>query len=207
MRLYYAPGTCSLLPHIALLEAGLPFEATRVDETTKEIEGGGDYRDVNPLGYVPTLALRDGTRLTEAAAIAQYVADLAPQTRLTPPNGTIDRTRLQAWLNFFAAEIHKGGFAPLFYRDVSAESKEVFRMRLVARYHHLDRHLAENPFMVGSGFTLADAYLLTVSEWAPRVGFDLAPYAHVRRHLERIAERPAVRAALRAEGPVPGPRL
>jgi len=103
MKLFYAPGSSSLLPHIALHEAGIPFEAVKIDEHTKAITGGGDYRSVNPLGYVPALVLGDGTLLTEGAAIVQYIADLVPSKNLAPPNGTIERVRLQAWLNFLQA--------------------------------------------------------------------------------------------------------
>jgi glutathione S-transferase len=116
MKLFYASGSSSLLPHIVLHEAGLPFEAIKINEHTKVIETGGDYRKVNRLGYVPALVLDDGSLLTEGAAIVQYIADQVPTKKLAPPNGTIDRTRLQAWLNFFSSEMHKGGFSPLFYR-------------------------------------------------------------------------------------------
>ena len=203
MKLLCAPGSSSLLPHIALLKAGLPFTAILIDEHTKAIEGGGDYKDVNPLGYVPALVLDDGTLLTEGPAIVQYIADLAPAKKLAPPNGTIERTRLQAWLNFFSSEMHKGAFGPLFYKGISEESKEVFRRRLAARFAHLDRHLAGRDYIVGDGFTVADAHSFTVTNWAPRVGFDLSPYPNVLAHSKRIAARPAVQAAMKAEGPVP----
>lgn len=204
MQLFCAPGSSSLLPHIVLLEAGLPFTAILIDEHTKVIAGGGDYRTVNPLGYVPALVLADGTLLTEGPAIVQYIADQAPSKRLAPPNGTIERVKLQAWLNFFSSEMHKGAFGPLFYKGISEASKEVFRGRLRARFVHLDLHLAENEYLVGQHFTVADAHFFTVVNWGPRVAFDLSPYANVLTHLERIGARPAVRAALKAEGPIPG---
>jgi len=112
MKLFYAPGSSSLLVHIVLYEAGLPFTAIRVDEHTKIIDGGGDYRSVNPLGYVPA-QLKDGTLLTQGVAIVQYIADQVPHKRLVPPNGTIERTKLQSWLNFVSSEMHKGAFSPL----------------------------------------------------------------------------------------------
>jgi glutathione S-transferase len=120
--------------------------AIKVDEHTKVIETGGDYRQVNPLGYVPALVLDDGTLLTEGAAIVQYIADQVPSKNLAPPNGTIERTKLQAWLNFFSSEMHKGGFSPLFYKGVPEEGKDVFRKRLVARYSHLNEHLKNNEY-------------------------------------------------------------
>jgi glutathione S-transferase len=104
MKLFYAPGSSSLLPHIVLREAGLLFEPIKIDEHTKAITGGGDYRSVNPLGYVPALVLDDGTLLTEGAAIVQYIADLVPAKKLAPPNGTIERVKLQAWLIFLRAK-------------------------------------------------------------------------------------------------------
>jgi len=133
-----------MLPHIVLHEAGLPFTAIKIDEHTKIIEGGGDYRKVNPLGYVPALELDDGTLLTEGVAIVQYIADQVPYKKLAPPNGTIERTKLQSWLNFFSSEMHKGGFSPLFYGGMPEGARDVFRVRLVARFTHLDEHLKKS---------------------------------------------------------------
>ena len=149
MKLFYAPGSSSLLPHIVLHEAELPFEAIKIDEHTKAISGGGDYRSVNPLGYVPALVLDDGTLLTEGAAIVQYIADLVPAKKLAPRNGTIERVKLQAWLNFFASEMHKGGFSPLFYKGVPEDGRDVFRVRLKTRFTHLDGHLSSNEHLMG----------------------------------------------------------
>ena len=158
MKLFYASGSSSLLPHIVLLEAGLPFTAIQIDEHTKVIEGGGDYRTVNPLGYVPALLLDEGTLLTEGPAIVQFIADQVPSKQLAPLNGTIERTKLQAWLNFFSSEMHKGAFGPLFYKGISEESKEVFRRRLRARFAYLDQHLADHEYLMGDEFTVADAH-------------------------------------------------
>ena len=203
MKLFYAPGSSSLLPHIVLLEAGLAFTAIQIDEHTKAIEGGGDYRTVNPLGYVPALVLDDGTLLTEGPAIVQFIADQVPSKRLAPPNGTIERTKLQAWLNFFSSEMHKGAFGPLFYTGISEESKEVFRSRLRARFAHLDQHLADHEYLMGNEFTVADAHFFAVTNWAPRVDFDLSQYSNVVAHHARIAARPTVQAAMKAEGAIP----
>ena len=204
MKLFYAPGSSSLLPHIVLLEADLPFTDIKIDEHTKVIEGGGDYRKVNPLGYVGAQVLDDGTLLTEGPAIVQYIADQVPAKRLAPPNGTIERTKLQAWLNFFSSEMHKGAFGPLFYEGISEESREVFRRRLRARYAHLDQHLAEHEYLMGNEFTIADAHFFAVTNWAPRVDFDLSPYPKVLAHHARIAARPTVQAAMKTEGPISG---
>jgi len=191
MKLFYAPGTSSLSPHIVLYEAGLSFVAVRVNEHTKVIEGGGDYRKVNPLGYVPALVLDNGTVLTEGAAIVQYIADQVPFKNLVPPNGTIERTKLQSWLNFFSSEMHKGGFSPVFNKGIPEEGKDVFRARLIARFAHLNE--------------IADAYFFVVSNWASWVNFDLSPYTNVVSYRERIGERAAVRSALEAEGLIPWP--
>lgn len=207
MKLFYAPGSSSLFPHIVLHEAGVPFEAARIDEHTKAISGGGDFRDVNPLGYVPALVLGDGTLLTEGAAIVQYIADLVPARKLAPPNGTIERVKLQAWLNFFASEMHKGGFSPLFYKGIPEPGRDVFRARLRNRFAHLDGHLSRNEYLMGSDFSIADAHFFVVSAWAPWVNFDLSPYRAVLAYRERVGSRPPVIAALEAEGLVPWPAV
>ncbi len=205
MKLFYAAGSSSLLPHIALHEAGLPFESVRIDEHSKAMAGGGDYRSVNPLGYVPALVLDDRTLLTEGPAIVQYIADLVPGKKLAPPNGTIERVKLQAWLNFFASELHKGGFSPLFYLGVPEEGRAVFRARLRARFVHLDEHLSSNEYLMGRDYSVADAHFFVVSNWASWVDFDLSPYGAVLAHRQRVGSRPAVVTALKAEGLMPWP--
>lgn len=205
MKLYYATGSSSLFPHIVLHEAGLPFEPVKIDEHTKEIQGGGDYRSVNPLGTVPALVLEDGTLITEGAVIAQYVADRAPEKNLAPPHGTIDRIRLQSWLNFISSDMHKGGFSPLFYKGMPEAGRAIFRARLEARFAHIERHLAANAYLLGNAYSIADAHLYVVSNWASWTNFDLSPYPSVRAFRHRVGARPAVMAALTAEGLVPWP--
>ena len=202
MKLYYSPGTIALMPHVALLESGLPFAAIRVDEFSKIMEGGGDYRTVNTLGYVPALALDDGTVLLEAAAIAQYVADRQPAAKLAPPNGTVARAQLQGWLNFLSSEIHKGGFAPLFYKSLDERAKDVFRERLRARFAVIDQHLSTFGYLV-KDYSIADIGLYAMTGWAPRVGFDMRAYPYVIAHHSRIAARDAVREVERIEGAIP----
>jgi glutathione S-transferase len=205
MQLFYAPGSSSLLPHIVLYEAGLPFKAVRINEHSKIIEGGGDYRKVNPLGYVPALVLDDGTLLTEGAAIVQYIADMVPSKNLAPPNGTIARTKLQSWLNFVSSEMHKGGFSPLFYKGMPEEGKEIFRVRLKARFAHLNELLKNNEYLMGPDYSVADAHLFVISNWADWVNFDLSTYTSVASYRERISSRIPVRSALQAEGLIPWP--
>jgi glutathione S-transferase len=199
MKLYYSPGACSLSPHIVLREAGLAFDKVRADTKTKIMDGGGDYKTVNPLGYVPALQLDDGTLLTEGPAIVQYIADQVPDKRLAPANGTLERSKLQAWLNFVSTELHKG-FSPLFNPNMPEEAKKIFRERLATRFAHLDKHLAGNEYLMGKAFSVADAYLFVVSNWASHVDVDLSPYGNVLAYRKRISARPAVQAALQAEG-------
>jgi glutathione S-transferase len=199
MKLYYAPGACSLSPHIILNELGLPFEKVKVDNRAKTLEGGGDFLQVNPLGYVPVLELDDGTRITEGPAIVQYLADKAPAKGLAPANGTLERTRLQTWLNFVTSELHKG-FSPLFNPAMPEEAKKIFREKLGTRFAYVDKHLANNEYLLGKTFSVADAYLFVVSNWARAVDVDLAPYANVLAYRKRVGARPAVQAAMKAEG-------
>lgn len=199
MKLYFSPGACSLSPHIVLHEAGLPFEKVRADTKTKIMDGGGDYKTVNPLGYVPALQLDDGTIITEGPAIVQYIADKVPAKKLAPPNGTMERTKLQSWLNFVTSELHKG-FSPLFNPSMPDEAKKIFRDRLATRFAHLDKHFAGNDYLMGKDFSVADAYLFVVSNWASRVDVDLSPFANVLAYRKRVGARPAVQAAMKAEG-------
>jgi len=199
MKLYYSPGACSLSPHIVLLEAGLPFEKVKVDTKTKTLEGGGDYKAINPLGYVPALQLDDGTILTEGPAIVQYIADKVPAKKLAPPNGTLERTQLQSWLNFVTSELHKS-FSPLFNPAMPEEAKQHFRERIGTRFAHLDKHLAKNGHIMGKDFSVADAYAFVISNWARAVDVDLAPHANVLAWRKRVGARPAVQAAMKAEG-------
>jgi glutathione S-transferase len=198
MKLFYAPGACSLSPHIVLNEAGLSFDKVKVDTKSKAMPGG-DYRSVNPLGYVPALELDDGTVLTEGPAIVQYIADRVPDKKLAPANGTLERTKLQSWLNFVSTELHKS-FSPLFNAAMPQEAKQVFRERLATRFHHLDQHLADKDYLLGKAFSVADAYLFTVSNWAAHTGVDLSPFPSVLAYRKRVAARPAVAAAMQAEG-------
>lgn len=197
--LYYSPAACSLSPHIVLREAGLPFELHKVSLATKTVEGGGNLAEVNPKGQVPTLVLDDGTVLTEGPAIVQWIADRRPEAGLAPPNGTIDRYRLQGWLNFVTSEVHKT-FTPLFDRTAGEETKELFRGVLAKKLAFLDAHFASHAFLMGDAFTVADAYCFTCVNWAGFVKIDLSPYPNLQAYTARVAARPHVQEALKAEG-------
>jgi glutathione S-transferase len=200
MKLYYSPGACSLSPHIVLEEAGLPYEAIRVDLKTHQTANGSDYKKVNPLGYVPLLELDDGTKLTEGPSIVQYLADKAPAKKLAPASGTIERAQVQSWLNFIGTELHKGGFSMLFNPKLGDDAKAMFRERLLGRLAHLDQHLAKSPFMAGDAFSVADAYAFTVLNWSVPMKIDLGAYPNVKAYLAKIAARDGVQRAMKQEG-------
>jgi len=198
MKLYYSPGACSLSPHIVLCEAGLPHDLIKVDLKTKRTEFGDDFLAINPKGYVPTLRLDEGAVLTEGPAIVQYLADLVPAAGLAPTTGTLERTRLQEWLNFISTEVHKG-FSPLF-RKPPAEWEAVLRETLTRRLAHVATELDRSPFLLGDTFSVADAYLFTVLNWAKWVKLDLTPWPVLGDYLARVAARPGVQKALKTEG-------
>ena len=199
MKLYYSPGTCSLSPHIALHEAGLKFEHVLASTKTHQLEDGTDYYTINPLGYVPVLELDDGTRLTEGPAIVQYIADQVPGKKLAPANGTVKRTQMQAWLNFIGTELHKG-FGPLFDPATPAEFKTMAVDKLMSRLKWVDGELDGKQYLMGDDFSVADPYLFTVTNWAPRVGMDISGFANLAGFRTRMAARPAVRTAMQDEG-------
>lgn len=199
MKLYYSPGACSLSPHIALEESGLPYETESVDLKTKVTASGADFWKSNPKGYVPALLLDSGELLTEGAAIVQYIADQAPHSKLAPPNGTLARYQLQSWLNFIGTEVHKG-FSPLFNPAMPAEAKKLSAERLLDRLKWVDGELAGKTWLMGADFTVADAYLFVVTNWAKPMQIDLTPYANLLAWRERVAARPAVQRAMKAEG-------
>ncbi len=198
MKLYYAPHTCSLSPHIVLRELELPFELVKVNNQTKQTADGRDFRTINPKGYVAALELDQGDVLTEGPAIVQYLADLRPAMQLAPPNSTRERTRLQEWLNFVSSEIHAGS-APLFQAALPEAAKAHFRERLFKRFDYLDGILAESTYLMGEQFSVADAYLFTVLRWCRFFAIDLDRWPSLAAYAARIGERPAVQAALRAE--------
>jgi glutathione S-transferase len=198
MKLYYMPGACSLAAHICLREAGLPFSLVRYDRKGEVLEGGGRLEEVNEKGYVPVLELDNGERLTEAAAVLQYIADQRPQSGLAPPPGTWERYRLAEWLNYLAAEVHKS-FWPFFHAGCEAE-KPAQAERLRQRFGWIERKLGEKPFLMSETFTAADAYLLTLLNWLRPAGFDPGQWPTLKEYRSRLSQRPSVRAALEAEG-------
>jgi len=199
MKLYYSPGACSLSPHIVLREAGLAFEPVLASTKTHKLQDGTDYYTINPKGYVPLLELDNGERLSEGPAIVQYLADQVPGKRLAPPNGTFERYRLQEWLNFITSELHKG-FGNLFNPAMPEEGKAVARARVTDRLKWVDTQLAGKQYLMGDNFSVADAYLFTISNWAQHVGVDISGLSALAAYRGRVAARPAVQEAMKAEG-------
>ena len=199
MKLYFSPGVCSLAPHIALREAGLPFTLELVDTNTRLTESGTDYLEVNPNGYVPAFEAEPGFVLTEGPAIMQYIADRAPDSGLAPPPGSAQRYRLQSWLNFITSEIHKG-FSPLFKPGMPAEAKTMFKEQLALRFDHVEKHLARHDYLLGNSFSIADAYLFVTTGWSGFVGIDMKRWPAILAFRERVQARPSVQEAMRAEG-------
>lgn len=200
MKLYYAPGACSLSPHIVLRELGHDFELERVDLREKKTESGTDFRAVNPKGQVPALALADGEVLTEGAAIVQYLADAGKARELAPEAGTVARARLNEHLNFVSAELHKA-FSPLFNPAASDEAKNAARTTIAAKFDYLEKLFADGrDHLLGKTFSVADAYLFVITNWAGGTGVDLAKWPRLAAFVERVRARPTVQAAMVAEG-------
>jgi len=200
MKLYYSPGACSLAPHIALREAQRHFDLERVDLKTHRTSSGADYMKINPRGYVPALQLDgpDSDVLCEAAVVLQYIADLAPETSLAPPNGTFARYHLQSWLNFVATELHKQ-FGPLFKNAPAAVAAQQ-RGKIGERFLYLEEVLTDRGYLMGESVTVADLYLFVMLQWAGKFDIDVQLYPNLDDYEFRLAQRPAVQAAMGAEG-------
>jgi glutathione S-transferase len=199
MKLFYAPGACSLSPHIVLFEAGVPFEVSKLDFATRKTAEGEDYYTINPKGAVPALRLDNGEVLTEGAVIVQYIADKAGNTSLAPAAGTPERMRLQEWLNYIASEIHKG-FSPLFNPKTPEEYKEIVRANLVKHFKILDKALEGKDYLMGKTFTVADAYLFTILNWRHKHNIDISGHKNLDAFAGRVGARPKVKEAMVAEG-------
>lgn len=207
MKLYYIPGACSLSPHIVLNELGLAATLVKVDYKTHTTEDGRDFHEISPFGYVPVLELDDGTLLREGPAIVQYLADLKPDAGLAPKNGTLERYRLQEWLSFLTSEVHKG-FIPLLYAVLAGKYVENARPKLEKRFAWIDGQLAGRDYLMGDTFTVADAYLYSLTGWgqAPwlksvyKADIHFDGLGNLEAWYVRMRERAAVRKALDTEG-------
>ena len=199
MKLYYAPGACSLAPHIVAREAGLSPDLEKVDLANRTTASGRSFLEVNPKGYVPALQVQDGTVMTEVSALIQYLADQAPQAGLIPAAGTPERYKVLEWIGFIATEIHKG-FGPLWNPTTPDAVKQATKERLFQRFAYVDQQLDGRSYLTGERFTVADAYLFVVVNWTNFHGLSLGDYPNLAAFMERVAARPKVQDALQAEG-------
>ena len=199
MKLYFAPGACSLAPHIVLRETGTNFELEQVDNKEKKTKSGTDFWQINPKGQVPVLELDSGERLTEGPVIVQYIADQKPGSGLAPAPGGMERYRVHEWQNFITSELHKS-FGPLFRPTTPDAYKEISKENIGKRFDYIDKQLAGRQYLTGDKFTIADAYLYTVSRWGSRVGIDIAKWPNLKAYVDRVTARPKVQEALKAEG-------
>jgi len=199
VQLYYMKGACSLASYISLNEAGIKFDAVEIDHETHKTRDGEDLNAINGKGYVPVLRLDSGAILTENVAVLSYIGDLNPAAKLAPPAGTFDRYRLLEFLAYIASEVHKS-FGPLFDPQSGEEVKRFARGNLNKRLAWLEKALGSKPFLLGTQFCVADAYLYVVLSWTSRVDIDLAQWPALKAHNERVGTRPSVIAARKAEG-------
>jgi glutathione S-transferase len=198
MKLYYTPGACSQAPHIVIHELGLPYEAVKVDLGAHTLPDGSDFRAINPKGYVPLLELDDGTRISEASVIMQYLAEQKPG-QVAAPFGSKERWQVMEWLAFVSTELHKG-FGPLWNPKTPPEVRERAVDALGNRFGLVSKALEKQPFLTGEQFTIADAYLFVVLNWSGLHKVDLGPWPALQQFQARVASRPAVQAAQKAEG-------
>jgi glutathione S-transferase len=197
MNLYFAPLACSLATRIALYEAGADAQYTCVDMKTKRLADGSDFFDIAPMGQVVALRTDDGVLLTENAAVLQYVADRFPAAKLAPAAG-LERARLQEWLGFIGTELQKAVFVPLLDPKAPEGAKLYAREKAALRLGVLERHLSAHEFLLDR-FTVADAYLATVLNWAASSGVDLADWPAVSAYHQRMLKRPSVAKAVGEE--------
>jgi glutathione S-transferase len=200
MKLYYSPGACSLAPHIVAKEAGIALDLEKVDLAAHKLADGSDYYDVNPRGYVPAIRIKaDEPVLTEANVLVQFLADQKPEAGLMPKAGTPERYRAQQWLAFVATELHKN-FSWLWYKDTPAETKAKVKEKLNTRFAELDKHLANNDYLLGKSFSAPDAYAFTIINWVNFLGLNLKEFPNLQAFMSRVAARPKVQETLKAEG-------
>ena len=200
MKLYYWPGACSLSPHIVSREAGIDLQLPQLDRGERKTADGTVLSSVNPKNQVPVLEMDDGQKLTEGPVIVQYLADQKPASGLVPPPGTMERYRVQEWLNFVTSELHKTFGAAVPSDHAGRIQDDLSREFLGQRFDWIDKQLAGKQYLMGDKFTVADAYLFTVLRWSPRVGIDLSKWPNITAYLDRVAARPKVQEAMKAEG-------
>ena len=200
MKLYYIPGACSVASHIMLNEVGASFEIEAVDPVAGKTETGRDFHEININGYVPALETDSGEVLTEGASVLQFIADSNPDRAYSPAPGSIERARIQQFLNYGAAELHKS-WGPLFAEGSTEAEKAAASKKVRQKFDYLEQVLSDGrAFLVGNEFSAADAYIFILSFWANFKNIDLSGWPGLSAYVARIAERPAAKAAFAAEG-------
>ncbi|GAB6192774.1 glutathione transferase GstA [Desulfocastanea catecholica] len=199
MKLYYAVGACSLAPHIILRETGLPFQLERVDLARHQLANGQDYFQISKRGQVPLLELDDGSKIAEGPVISQYIAEQAERKDLLPPSGALERYRVLEWLNFISSELHKS-YSLLFNKEQPEEAKAITLRALRKKYEWVAEQLSGKDYLMGDNFTVADAYLFAVTNWAENFALDLSDLEPIEAFQKRVKSRPAVLESLKAEG-------
>lgn len=199
MKLYYAPGACSLASHIALQETGLAYEGISVNLRDKKTADGADYNAINPKGYVPALVLDDGTLLTEGPALLPYIGELAPAKQLIAAPGTLANYRVREWLIYISTELHKN-MSPLFRPTTPEAMKEILLAAVKRRLNGANAALAGKSYLTGDHFSVADAYLFTVLTWFGRLNLDRTQWPNLQAFYERVKARPAVEKVVAIEG-------
>ena len=199
MKLYFAPGACSLSPHIVMRETGAEYDLEQVNNQEKKTKSGTDYWTINAKGQVPVLEFDNGERLTEGPVIVQWIADQNPTAGLIPAAGKPERYRVQEWLNFVTSELHKV-YAPLFRPTTPDAFKDITKENLAKRFDWLDKQLAGKQYLMDDKFTVADAYLFTILRWSDRVKLDISSYKNVAAYMARVQARPKVQEAMKVEG-------
>lgn len=199
MKLYYAPGACSLASHIALHETGQAFDISKVDLKTHTTEHGEDFTKINPYGYIPALRLDNDVVLNEGVAILQFIADKSSAVKLAPDNGSFERYKLQSMLTFINSELHKmiGG---LFNPTLSDEARQALVARIESRLNTFSDQLGDDKFAVNNQYSVADAYLFTVTNWLKLFKIDINRWPKLAAHSAMMFQRTAVQAAMKAEG-------
>jgi len=198
MDLYFSPLSCSMATRIALYEAGAPAGYIQVDTKSKQLSDGSDFYPISPLGQVPVLRTDEGWLLSENTAILPYVADRYPAAGLAPAAGSAQRARLQQWLGFISTELHKAVFVPVLDARAPEDVKHYAREMAASRLGVLQNHLAQNDYLLDA-FSVGDAYLVTVLNWASYGGIELSPWPAVNAYYQRLVQRPSVAKALAEE--------
>lgn len=197
MELFASPMACSLASHITALEAGLPVKVRFVEN--KKTDDGGDYFQISPKGYVPALRLDDGQILNEGPSVLQYLADAAPKSGLAPSWGTVERYQLIDTLNYLSTELHKRIFYNVFNPKAADVTKQAARELFEPTFEYLSEKLGTGDYLVGNRFTVADAYLVTMLNWAVFLKVDLSKWPTIAAYHQKHLKRPSVVKAMGVE--------